>query len=418
MPRPRPPSSTEAVSTPLFGLCWYGDPGDGTSIVAYCGGGGSAATGVRNFITVRIAEEEDMDISTEDQVGVALKIIRNPLTRSLRLYVALGSKVVVYSLPSGDLVDEVSIGDNVNCIAVNSMADQLAVGCESGPVKMYQIQDDKINDLPDYTLDGHTKAVCAVAFSPRENTVVSSAKDGTARVWKKDQCLGVLTCSIKDPKSPPPKRVQQVLVRGCDFGDLNGHLVYTVASGRRGRAFLSKWELKDNEYVCLQRTECSPCPVSAMSLSGDAGLLALGAVDGSIILWGVERWKTMKKFFEVHDLPVTCIGARPYPVPLKGDEDGVQMHALSASADSQIAWLTMQRQPSKRKHSDASFKSTINFLVRMAILAWILYPLTNEVWDKCEDEWKNNGYGKTWECIRHDVLIAPATRPGISVPPY
>ena len=167
-----------------------------------------------------------------------------------------------------------------------------------------------------------------------------------------------------------------------------GNLVYTVASGRRGKAFLAKWVSENNqEYKCIERTECSPHPVSSMSLSGDAGLVALGATDGTIILWGTERWKALKKFPEVHGLPVTCIAARPYPVPLKGDEEnGAQMHAVSASADSQMAWLTMQRRSSKRKPSDVTFKDMVNSLVKAAFIGWLLYPVANEVLDKCEVE--------------------------------
>jgi WD40 repeat protein len=350
-----------------------------------------------NLITVRIAgeegeEREDLQISTGDQVGVSLTVVRNPLNGSLKLYVALGSKVNVYSLPDGDLVDDVSIGDNVNVINLNSMCDQLAVGCESGTIKVFSIYEEKINGLPDYVCEGHAKAVCAVAFSPRGNTMVSSAKDGTARVWNKDECTDVLTCSVKDPKEKvPPKRVTQVLVRGCAFGDLDGHLIYTMASGRRGKAFLTQWGLKDGKYECIIRTECSPCPVSAMSLSGDAGLMALGSVDGSVILWGIERWKALKIFPEVHDLPVTCIAARPFPVPLRGEEDGIQIHVLSASADSQLALLTLQRRPpKKRQQNSGSFKSSFNFWLRICLLSWIL----------------------------DEVLIAPSSRPGILVPPH
>lgn len=435
MPRPRPPSRIDAVATPLFGICWYGDPGTGLSIVAHCGGGGSAATGVKNTITVITAADEPVEeliISTGDQVGVAIQVVRNPITHSLRLFVGLGSKVHVYDLPSGELAEEVSVGDNVNAIAINSLTSRLAVGCESGTVKLFAMdntQDKFENTLPIATLEGHSKSVCAVAFAPRgEEKLVSSAKDGTARVWQGDDCLGVLECSIEDSKAPPPKRqqkVQQVLVRGCNFGDLMGDVIYTVASGRRGKAFLTRWVADGKGYQCDERTECSPCPISAMSLSGDAGMVALGAVDGTIILWGIERWRPLMKFVEVHDLPVTCIAARPFPVPLLCDEDndGVEMHALSASADSQLAWLTLQRKlpSSKRGQSDTNLKTIVHSLLKMALLGWILYPVANEIRDKCEDQMyttPTGSIGQTWDCIRHQVLLAPTSRPGIAVAPY
>ena len=302
MPRPRPPSRIDTVTTPLFGIAWFGDPGDGTSIVAFCGGGGSAATGVKNQLTVRIANEDDLVINTEDQIGVSVTIVRNPLTRNIFLYVALGNKVQAYSLPDGNKIDEVDTGESVNAVSLNSMTDQIAVGCENGSVKVYKVIDERMKQMPTDVYEGHTKAVCSVGWSPRGNFVVSSAKDGTARVWKSGAAVDVLTCSIEDPKGPPPKRKGQILVRGCAFGDLDGNVIYTVASGRRGKAFLSRWERRDEKYDCAIRTECSPCPVSAMSLSGDAGLLVMGATDGTVTLWGIEKWKPMKTFFEVHDL--------------------------------------------------------------------------------------------------------------------
>jgi WD40 repeat protein len=420
MPRPRPPSIIDTVTTPLFGICWYGNPGDGTSIVAYCGGGGSAATGVKNFMTIREAGEEPMEISTGDQIGVSLTIIQNPVTSKLHLLVAVGTKVERYSLPGGLKTGEIEVGDNLNCVAVNAMTDLLACGCENGTVKVYKISDDHLGDLPLHTYEGHSKAVSSVSFSLRDNFLISSAKDGTARVWKNGKAVGTLTCSIKDhkDKAPPPKREAQVLVRGCAFGDMNGKLIYTVASGRRGNAYLSKWEYtKDEKYECITRTKISACPISAMSLSSDAGLLALGAVDGTVILWGIERWKPLKSFREVHDLPVTCIAARPYPLPLKVDENGVHMHAISASADSQLAWLSLHFPPRKPR-KPVSFKGILHSMVKLAVALCMLYPVANEVWEKCEDKWDNQGYAKTWECIRDDVLVAPVSRPGILIPPH
>jgi len=425
MPRPRPPSRIDAVATPMFGMCWYGDPADGTSIVACCGGGGSAATGVKNLLMVRIGLQEEIEpiiVNTGDQVGVGVTIAKNPITNKLSLFCALGSKIHVYSLPEARLEQELSIGDNVNAVAVNAMVDKLSVGCESGTVKVYEIVADcRVRELASYVCEGHSKAVSAVAFAPRTNIIVSSGKDGTARVWREDECIAVLTCSIKDPKQPPPKRAQQVLVRGCGFGDLDGKLIFTVASGRKGKAFLSKWGFDEtsNQYQCIERTDCSPYPISAMSISGDASTVALGAVNGTITLWNVEKWRAVKSFPEVHDLPVTCIAARPFDVPLEGeDESGVKYNALSASADSQMAWLTIQRKLPKgaaqRASSGPPLAEYINLLLKLAILFWTFSPLAKEMAETCGGA----DVPGIFQCIRDDVLVAPMSRPGIAVPPH
>ena len=152
----KPPSRHDAVGIPIFGMFWYGDPGDGTSILAYCGGGGGAATGVKNrlFIEIFGAPDEgsqlqnenqpqggsNMDepivVETGDQVGVAINISKNPLTNKISLFCALGTKINVYSLPEAKLEQELSVGATVHAIGVNAMADTIALGCENGAIKV------------------------------------------------------------------------------------------------------------------------------------------------------------------------------------------------------------------------------------------------------------------------------------------
>lgn len=422
----RPPSRIDTITFPVFGLSWYGNPADGTSIVAYCGGGGSAKTGVFNKIVVQINGSDPKEISTGDQVCVGIQVYQNPISQKYWLLGAVGNSVVRYSLPEGTLQGKANVAsDGANAVATNAMADRLAVGCESGDVHLFEISDDSNDFVPLAVCQGHVKAVCAVAFALRSKILVSSAKDGTAKVWnyESNQCQATLKCQVPPPKSAP-KRPQQILVRGCAFGDLEGKVIYSVASARRGEAYLYRWlSTGSSDYQCDQRIECSPVPVSAMSLSADAGMLALGGVDGTITLYNTETWKVLKKFKEVHELPVTCIAARPYSTPLKGDDEGVVMHALSASADSKFALLTLQRRGPKKASSGGGGGSgtvvfSTSFLIWMGLLSWAMYYVVQETQQKCQDEWNEHAYGKMYECFLHTVLIAPSSRPGILVPPH
>lgn len=460
-PKLKPPSRYDAVGIPIFGMYWYGDPGDGSSILAYCGGGGSAATGVKNRLYIEIAGGQDDDqskeqqqqqqpqggssssndepivVETGNQLGVAINITKNPITNKISLFLALGTKINVYSLPEAKLEQELSIGATVHAIGVNAMADTIALGCENGSINVYNIERDYlVNELPSYVCDegpdvGHTKPICAVAFAPRaKDLIVSSSKDGTARVWQKGQCISVLKCSIVDPRAPPtPKnrqnRIVTVMVRGCAFGDLEGKLVYTVASGKRGRAFLSKWAFdeKENQFQCFERTVCSDHPISAMSMSADATTMALGNANGTIYLWSLLKWKVIKQFPNVHEFPVTCIAARPYDVPFKGEEEsGVRFNAFSASADAQLARLTTQRKVPKSASSKNSagfpLAEYLNWLVKWVLIFWILSPLARDMWGQCGGHSDMKGFGAKLKCVRDNVLIAPSSRPGIDVPPH
>ena len=455
----KPPSRHDAIGIPIFGMYWYGDPGDGTSILAYCGGGGGAATGVKNKLFIEIAGgvedngssqqqqngsggggsngDEPIVVSTGDQLGVAINISKNPLTNKISLFCALGTKVNVYSLPEAKLEQELSVGATVHAIGVNAMADSIALGCENGSIIVYDFESDyRIRELPSYTCDegpdiGHTKPICSVTFAPRsKDLIVSGSKDGTARVWNRDQCKSVLKCSIKDPnaKPPPPNRrnrIQTVMVRGCAFGDLEGNLVYTVASGKRGKAFMSKWAFdeKDNQYQCFERTACSKHPVSAMSMSADAQTIALGNSDGTIYLWSVPKWKVIKEFPEVHEFPVTCIAARPYDVPLKGEkESGIRFNAFSASADAQLGRLTTQRKVPKSaaEKNSAGFPLAeyLNWLAKWSLIFFIVSPLAQDMWSQCGDESDIDGFGEKLKCVRDNIIFAPSSRPGIAIPPH
>jgi len=421
--------------------------------LAYCGGGGSAATGVKNRLYIEIAgnrpeeekkeeqpqggpsDDEPIIVETGDQLGVAISIAKNPLTNKITLFCALGTTVNVYSLPEARLEQKLSVGATVHAIGVNAMANTIALGCENGSIKVYEFERDyRFKELPAYVCDegpdtGHTKPICSVAFAPRsENRIVSSSKDGTARVWNKDECIGVLKCSIKDPRGAPPppnrrNRIQTVMVRGCAFGDLEGKLVYTVASGKRGKAFLSKWAFdeKEKQYQCFERTVCSDHPISAMSMSADATSFALGNADGTIYLWNIPKWKVAKQFPSVHEFPVTCIAARPYDLPLKGeDESGIRFNAFSASADAQLARLTTQRKVPKSAadKNSAGFPMAeyLNKLARWAFLLWVLSPVGRDIMDQCGGG--IGEFGAMLKCVRDNVIIAPSSRPGIGVPPH
>ena len=419
--RLRPPNRFSTLTFPVFGMSWYGNPGSGDNIVAYCGGGGSAKTGVTNKIVVILNGIEELEISTGDDVAVAVQVYEHPKSRSVCLLAAVGKTVQRYALPSGDLMGTVDVGDSTNALGVHVMGEAFAVGCENGDVHVCRIHQDtgKIEKM--FLCQGHTKSVCSIQFAQRALLFVSSAKDGTARVWKQGgECLAVLKCDVRSsPNAPPPRRPLQVMVRGTAFGDIDAKVVYTVASAKRGTAYLTRWIMAEpGKYVCEVRTPVHEHPISAMNLSKDGALMAMGGADGTVYIFDVGRWKVLRKFKEIHDLPVTCIGARPFPCPLRGDGE-VPMHALSASADSKLANLTLVKRAPKKASSGEVSKNDSGFFLSilwMLLLCYVLYLIYLETMEICVDSSLSSGFDM--ECFLNEVLIAPPTRQGVAIPPY
>mmetsp|Transcript_10368 Transcript_10368/g.13889 ORF Transcript_10368/g.13889 Transcript_10368/m.13889 type:complete len:510 (-) Transcript_10368:517-2046(-) len=509
MPVPKAPSKVENIPFPVFGCTWYGSPAlppknRGCSILAYCGGGGSAKTGVFNKISLSITstftegEEEEsagsvvttqhvIEIDTKEELCVGVHLFDGGAilgSGKVFLLAAVGDKVLLYSIPlqppeveegeeetksdgSELLLGSANVGKlyGTNVISFTPLGSMVAVGCENGHVVLLQMERQEDNSVTFHKIadcEGHTKAVCTISFHPRGTHVLTSAKDGTARLWSLEtqKETQVLTCDISDPDAPPPKnarRPPQVLVRGSAFGDLEGKIIYTVASGRRGGAFLTKWvgtpdrskvqpPLSDGPpggappkfipptfvYNPTHRMKCSPVPVSAMSLSGDATTLALGGVEGAISLLNVESMKIVKIWPGVHDLPVTGIAARPVPLPLPGegvdDEDGgVCYDAVSASADNRLAKVTLQKYPKRRKKKTRSSyrkpskgMSTMDWLVSfvfMLVLA-LMYVVIQQSLEFCEGPLEVMNLEEAYECVVHTVLWAESDRPGIRSVPY
>ena len=434
---------------PVFAISWFAEPSEGgRSIVAYCGGGGSAKTGVKNSVVIFGERNGPRQLSTGDELASALRIYQNPVSGKVWLMVSLGSIIRRYAVDvedddsDNDGYQDISIGEE-SCLTVtaNSMASQVAMGCESGKILVYETSDETFAQKKQlHLLNEHTNAVCALDYASRTvGRLISSAKDGTACIWLDGKLIGGLRCSVTDPKQPKPKRAVQVLVRGCAFGDMEGKLCYTVASARRGKAYLALWEERQGDdgqkqFVCRSKTECSNCPISAMSLSTDQSLLVLGSVEGSIIMWSVETWKPIKVFPDIHHLPVTCIAARPFysiPALLSGEEDdGVMIHVRSASADSQLACLTTQRRKARKRKNKldndngvSSFSCSIlmlsiHRLLVLYILSIVFSPVVQEAQEKCRPAWGLDHLGELGECVLHDVLLAPNSKPGIASPPY
>jgi hypothetical protein len=439
MPPPRPPSYVEPLSFPVFGISWYADPSNGRSITAYCGGGGSARTGVKNMIVIQDGVEEEQRISTEDKTGVALQMYKNPTSNKLWIVVSLEKEVRRYSVPQGELhgVLPMSAGESgeqeesCSTISMNAMADRLAVGCKSGLILIYSTSDGTFAEAtPLFQCVNHTAEICALCFSLRGGKILSSAKDGFARVWDATtgDMISEMLCNCDEPNAPPPppNRPKTIMVRGCAFADMDGKVAISLASGKRGKAYLAQWcqDQDGQPYQCAIRSECSPNPISAMSISQDGRLLALGSADGSIILWSVLDWAVLKVFQSVHAFPVTCIAARPFDVELQGENlTGVQIHAKSASGDCQMGFLTLQRKIVKRKDqsggrsSSNSLMHAIHHTMVISVLLWLLSPIAREAGNKCGQVYNVRVWDEWLQCVLDNVLLAPSTRPGVEYIP-
>ena len=209
--------------------------------------------------------------------------------------------------------------------------------------------------------------------------------------------LAVMQCSA----GPPPEQKRgrkiphQILVRGCAYSP-DGDYVFTCASGRRGKAFLGKWKRvkpdptkKLPAFLPVENCCVAECPVSAMSMSGDGTMVALGSVEGKISFIGLEGMNLLRTY-PVHDLPVTCIAARPTPLnwaPLKNMKN-LAIDAVSASADNKLALISTQ-----------SHRMTWSGLFQRLFWLVVIGAVGKYCYDECEIEMKSGDFELIKQCL-------------------
>ena len=296
MPDPKPPSTIRPISVPIFAITWHTSPSLLPKHIYACsGGGGSAKTGVNNFIEVVIQSptsgEKTIKIDTGDDVAVALdaySFVSDEETKEVWILLAVGVQdlVKVYRIlvPNDEMgvTDDNGTNNNnddvkmvgsldfgkdfmTNTVTFDALGGRIAVGGENGSVCVCRANwDEGDTDLltieKEREFNGqHIKGICKVTFHPKNpNILLSSAKDATCRVWDlskppENQCLDTLQCKIYDPKDVQknkklPKKILnpapgQCLVKGCVFADIQGQYIFTIQSGRRGKSFLSVWRI-------------------------------------------------------------------------------------------------------------------------------------------------------------------------------
>ena len=141
----------------------------------------------------------------------------------------------------------------------------------------------------------------------------------------------------------------------------------------------------------------------------------------------------LKEFREMHDLPVTCVGARPVPniLPLPGEvEGGVNFDAVSVSADIRLGRWTLQRKsrvaaalqnsssaPGTARRRGALETYLLEILrVPLYLLALLVIVAARDTVEVCSEEFglgalvMKSGVSIAGRCLLREVLWAEEGR--------
>lgn len=249
-------------------ICRFAGHKDGVSAAAISPDAALAASGDMNRTTVlwdaRTGKEIHRVVDNDNTV-FWLRFSAD----GKRLVWSSGKAVRIWDAANWREERRIELEEGIRPVVLSPDGATLAVGCESGKIRMFNINDGSLAK----TLEGHAKNLYSLAFNLDGSRLVSGAADKTVRIW--DAATGAQLQSL----------------------DLPDHWVGPVLFMNEGKSFAAGIQdgtvrffetASGKEAATLQATLRHDFWVMTMALSPDGKILATAGTERAIRLWDAK----------------------------------------------------------------------------------------------------------------------------------
>jgi WD40 repeat protein len=184
------------------------------------------------------------------------------------LSASVDKSVKIWELSNEETTPPIGHTRALKTLAVSEDGKLLASGSEDRTIKVW----DTATAQELYTLAEHTNDVTALAFDPKSNRLVSGGDDGKLRIWdlKERKVIQTIDCD----------RVPVIVFSAA--GDKILAWFWRRGSGSTAQVFDANGK-PIHSVVDKERA------VNCLTFSADGELVAMGAEDGSVAVWNIDK---------------------------------------------------------------------------------------------------------------------------------
>jgi len=156
-----------------------------------------------------------------------------------------------------------------------------------------------------YKLAGHSKEIRDLDFDPSGTFLASASKDQGCRIW--DIKTGKLAQLL------PADTASGLTYRRCKFSSSTELITLQIPNGGRGSSNIVVWKANKDGiggvWSVSQVVAVSKGMATSFYLTKDGKYVGLAAADGSISLLDRKTFSPLRKFNDVHNLPITGLAS-------------------------------------------------------------------------------------------------------------
>jgi WD40 repeat protein len=286
------------VKSPIFSLYIIKD-----KLIVACGGGGKKFGIINKILVYQLHTGYIGETLIEKELDEIPEYIEGIPSKNIFCYISK-NKIVFNSLAndykSFQAIYTLTINPEDNILKCFKIEENLlAIGDDNGAIKLFTINFNNNNEIASINEtasneNAHFRGINSIEFSFRNKNkfLITASGDGNCKIFD------ITNPSEKIIKMNSFFSFRQSIAESANYfmRDLiyikDKHIAYTIQSPRKGKSFLTKWDLSNVNFAQpIETIEVSNAPCSSFDISQNKKYLGITDIEGKIFFVDAKNMK-------------------------------------------------------------------------------------------------------------------------------